>query len=69
MNIDKEYAKEVELLLDNKESEIAALKLRCATQENKISKLEKELSIYRLTDFSNSNLGEIIPDLLKPQSE
>lgn len=69
MNIDKEYSKEVGLLLDKKDSKYAELKLRCANQANEIARLKKELKLYKLTDFSSIELGEALPDLLKPQAE
>lgn len=61
MDIIRKYKKEVELLLDKKDSEIAALKLRCANQEATIRKQATELRVYRLTDTSRP-LNEIIVD-------
>ena len=69
MDINKKYQLEVESILDDKEAQISALRLRCANQSNKIAKLEKELNIFKLTTFNGSDLGDVLPDLLKPQAE
>ena len=51
------------------EYKINELESENRTLKAEVERLKKSLSIYNQTNFSKLDLGEVLPDYLKPQAE